>query len=60
MAYTYDLSAKDQFNLHFIFNEVNNQYSLGGGGESYSEDYARQPPFCSTSNNHFWGGVILC
>lgn len=34
MAYTYDLSAKDQFNLHFIFNEVNNQYSLGGGGES--------------------------
>lgn len=34
MAYAYGLSVKDQFNLHFIFNEFNNRYSLGGGGKS--------------------------
>lgn len=34
MVYAYGPSAKNQFNLHFIFNEFNNQYSLCGGGES--------------------------
>lgn len=34
MVYAYGPSAKDQFNLHFIFNGFNNQHSLGGGGES--------------------------